>query len=107
MPQVTVHPLGVTLDVEDGETVFATAVANGYRWPTVCGGQGSCHMCFMKVLDGEAGLDDVEPWEAEGLAELGQVGDEGETIRLACQARVRGDVTVFKRGVRMRSAVKT
>ncbi len=107
MPQVTVHPLGITLDVEDGETVFATAIANGYRWPTVCGGQGSCHMCFMKVLDGAAGLDDVEPWEAEGLAELGQVGDEGETIRLACQARVRGDVTVFKRGVRMRNAVKT
>jgi ferredoxin, 2Fe-2S len=106
VPRVMVQPIGVTFDVPAGETVFATAVAQGYRWPTVCGGQGSCHMCHMRVLDGTEGLADIEPWEAEGLAELGQVGEAGETIRLACQAKVRGDVTVYKRGVKLLSGVQ-
>jgi 2Fe-2S ferredoxin len=97
-----VQPTGVTLVVEVGETIFAAAEAAGYRWPTVCGGQGTCHTCFMKVLDGESGLDEVGPWEAEGLAELGPVGGDGAPLRLACQARVRGDVTVFKRAVRLK-----
>jgi hypothetical protein len=60
----------------------------------------------MRVLDDAEGLADIEPWEAEGLAELGQVGEAGETIRLACQAKVRGDVTVYKRGVKLLSAAR-
>jgi ferredoxin len=63
-------------------------------------------MCHMRVLDDADGLDDIGPWEAEGLAELGQVGEAGETIRLACQARVRGDVTVYKRGVKLLAAAR-
>jgi 2Fe-2S ferredoxin len=96
----------VTFDVATGDTVFATAVGQGYRWPTICGGQGSCHMCYMRIVDDSAGLEEIEPWESEGLAELGDAGYPGETIRLACQARVRGDVTVFKRGVKLVNGVK-
>ncbi len=100
------HPIGVTFDVARGDTVFATAVREGYRWPTICGGEGSCHMCFMRVVDGADQLADIEPWEAEGLAELGDVGQPGETLRLACQAIVRGDVTVYKRGVKPFASVR-
>lgn len=101
MPTVTVQPSGIELEADAGQTVFEAARAAGYRWPTVCEGQGSCHMCFMQVLEGIDNLDAVQSWEAEGLEELGNVGTAGERTRLACQARVRGDVTVLKRGVRL------
>ncbi|WP_280218367.1 2Fe-2S iron-sulfur cluster-binding protein [Nocardia neocaledoniensis] len=103
---MTVQPLGIELEVQPGQTVFEAATAAGYKWPTVCGGQGTCHMCFMQVLQGEDQLDVVGPWEAEGLEEIGNVGDAGE-CRLACQARVHGDVTVLKRGVRLRGPVNS
>ncbi|KAA0120624.1 2Fe-2S iron-sulfur cluster-binding protein [Mycolicibacterium sp. P9-22] len=97
VPTVTVQPAGITLRVQPGETVFHAAQAAGVRWPTVCGGQGSCRLCFMLVERGQENLAEIGAWEAEGLEQLGSVGTD---TRLACQARVHGDVTVTKRGVR-------
>ncbi len=94
------QPSGTSIDVPVGSTVFAAAVDAGYRWPTVCGGQGSCRTCYMQVLEYPESFADPEAWESEGLAQLGSVGNPGDTFRLACQARVVAEATVFKRGVR-------
>jgi len=98
---VTVQPRGAVLTVEAGQSVYEAAVQQGVRWPTMCEGLGTCHLCFMSVVEGAEHVNTIEPFEAEGLADIGDTGDPGEgQLRLACQVRPTGDLVVFKRGVR-------
>jgi 2Fe-2S ferredoxin len=98
---VLVEPSGISFEVGPGETVFAAASRQGYRWPTVCGGLGTCRTCIMTVLEGEANCSVVGSWEAEGLAEVGASVRAGSApVRLACQTEVSGTVRVRKAGVR-------
>jgi ferredoxin, 2Fe-2S len=98
--RVRVEPAGVDIDVADGESVMHAAERQGYRWPTVCHGQAICTTCFFEVVSGAEHLAPPEALERAALAQspLTQLAD-GE-VRLACQARVTGPVTVRKRGVR-------
>jgi ferredoxin len=99
---VTVQPAGVLLDPKPGETVFTAARRSGYRWPTVCGGLGTCRTCVMVVEAGRENCSPIADWEAEGLAALKEAHDG--VHRLACQTRVTGDVVVTKRGVKPEEA---
>jgi ferredoxin, 2Fe-2S len=96
---VRVEPLGADIEVRSGESIMAAAQRCGYRWPTVCGGQGTCRTCFLEIVDGGEHLSPVEPYEQEGLDTLGPLAARG-TTRLACQVRATGPATVRKRGVR-------
>lgn len=100
--RVAVEPSGVEFDVESGETVFEAARRCGVRWPTVCGGVGSCRTCFMVVVCGSQFCSPIDEWEAEGLANLAAPTGAGPTgaVRLACQTRVSGPITVRKPGVK-------
>lgn len=101
MPSITVLPSGVTIEVEAGQSVFHAAVDAGYTWPTVCQGLGSCRTCYMQVLEGADSFEEPDEWEQEGLDDLAStVGRAEDGVRLACQALVRGDATVRKRGVK-------
>jgi ferredoxin len=95
---VTVHPSGIRLEPRVGETVFLAAAREGYRWPTVCGGLGTCRTCLMVVDEGRENCSPIDDLEAEGLDALKEPRDG--VRRLACQTRVSGDVTVTKRGVK-------
>lgn len=96
---VTVEPAGVVIEVPRGQSVFEAAVGQGVRWPTTCEGMGTCHMCYMSVIQGAEQLDAAGPLEAEGLADVAGTVSMG-ALRLACQVRPAGDLVVFKRGVR-------
>ncbi|EFC86818.1 2Fe-2S iron-sulfur cluster-binding protein [Parafrankia sp. EUN1f] len=96
---VTVRPKNITFSIEPGQSVYDAAVQNGIRWPTSCEGLGTCHLCFMSVIEGADRINAVEPFEADGLAEVVDTSREG-TLRLACQVRPEGDIIVMKRGVR-------
>lgn len=97
--RVTVLPRGVVVDVPAGQSVYEAAVQQGVRWPTMCEGLGTCHLCYMTVVEGAEHLNPVEPFEAEGLVEIVDTEGEGQ-LRLACQVRPEGDLVVVKRGVR-------
>lgn len=99
MPHVLVHPMEIQLEVRVGETAFDAARRLGYRWPTLCGGQGTCTTCHMMVNEGVTNLSEITAYETEGLSRVLPRG-KGGTFRLACQAKVLGDVAVTKRGVR-------
>jgi 2Fe-2S ferredoxin len=99
--KVSVEPSGVDFDIHDDETVIQAAWRNGYTWPTICGGAGTCKTCVFLTLDGTEHLLPVEPWEAEGLRSIApSLSKHGEDARLACQAKVCGDIRVRKIGVR-------
>ena len=98
--RVAVRPSGVELEVLDGEDLFTAAQRLGYRWPTLCGGKGTCRTWFVLVEEGAEDCSPVGPLEREGIESLRRPVD-GLT-RLACRLRVEGPVTVTKRGVRRR-----
>ena len=101
MAQIHVEPSGVSFDILGDETIIEAAWRNHYTWPTICNGQGSCKTCVCMVIDGADQLESIESYEAQGLAEIATTLPKRDGIwRLACQAKVHGDVRLRKVGVR-------
>ncbi len=97
MAIVTVQPLGLELDVPEGETVMAVAQATGYSWPTECEQAASCGLCVSIV---RAGLENCGPMPEDEMATLTRtMGSADGSRRLACRLTVSGPVTITKRGV--------
>jgi ferredoxin len=89
------------IDVEDGETVLQAALRHGYRWPSICNGDGVCGVCYMIIDAGGEGLSEKQATEADRLA-LGVKACE-RRARLGCQTNVSGEVTVTRRGVKAKT----
>ncbi len=101
MPKIKIIPLDREIDAQAGQTIMAAAHDSRLYWPTTCGGKAICTTCLCRIEAGAANLDDIGPRELQTMTEersLAMVRDNN--LRLACQARVSGDVTVNKRGVR-------
>jgi 2Fe-2S ferredoxin len=99
--KVAVEPAGVEFDIAAGETIIQAAWRNGYTWPTICEGAGTCKTCVFLTLDGAEHLLPVEPWEESGLRSISaSLPENGRGWRLACQAKTQGDVRLRKAGVR-------
>lgn len=90
-----VEPEGLELLVKDGQTIFRVANDRGLPWPTRCGGAKSCTMCTMIVLEGADNLSAADTEEAFLTAPLARrSGVEHSHLRMACAARVKGEVRV-------------
>ncbi len=101
MPKVTILPLDRVIEAADDATIMEAAHEHGLYWPTTCGGEGICTSCACTIDAGETNLEPIGRGELKTLAEeLGEAAVRARRLRLACQARVHGDVTVTKRGVR-------
>ncbi len=101
MPKVTFQPLNRVIEAEEGQTIMEAAWADGLYWPTTCGGEGICTSCACTIEEGAENLEPLGRSERKTLSEeRGATALRNGTLRLACQARVRGDVTVEKPGVR-------
>lgn len=103
MPRITIQPQDIVIEADTGVTIMEAAHAHDLYWPTTCGGQGICTSCLCTVDSGAENLDEMGRSEARTLSQ--EMGVDYETLarrglRLACQARVHGDVAVTKRGVR-------
>lgn len=84
--QLTLEPLGATIEVEDGQTILDAALRQGIYIPHACG-HGLCGTCKIEVLEGE-----VDHGAANPFALMDFERDEGKT--LACCATLQSDVTV-------------
>jgi 2Fe-2S ferredoxin len=91
MPLVTFLPDNHTVSVKSGVTVLSAALRHRIPFRTRCGGQASCLMCKVLVLDesSRAALSAPNPREER---RLGDKLDQG--YRLACQALIRSDATI-------------
>jgi ferredoxin len=100
MPRIRVEPLGAEIQAADNETVCDAFEALGYYWPVGCPKNGECTNCAMEVISGLGRLSAMGKYERQNLLrQRGPRGADDPRVRLACQARVRGDVVVYKRGV--------
>ena len=101
MPKVTIRPLDIEIEVPEGATIMGAAQDRGYYWPTTCGGEGRCTTCVCLVVSGMEHLSPRGRSEERVLVEERGPKVLEQPIRLACQARVHGDVEVEKAGVRL------
>ena len=83
---VTFEPQGITVWVESGVPLTLAAEAAGVSVALPCGGRGICGGCAVKVAKGAL----ASPAESE----YSILRRAPEGVRLACQARVSGAVTV-------------
>ena len=84
--QLTINPLGATIDVAEGQSVLDAALRQGIYIPHACG-HGLCGTCKVQVCDGE-----VDHGHANPFALMEVERDEGKT--LACCATLQCDATI-------------
>ena len=100
MPRIRVEPIGIEVEAPKGETVLDAVAAHGFYWPVGCAKNGECTNCAMEVVSGIGRLSAMGRYERQNLIrQRGRGSIADPRLRLACQARLEGDVVVFKRGV--------
>lgn len=84
--QLTIEPLGATIEVEEGQTVLDAALRQGIYIPHACG-HGLCGTCKVAIVDGEVDLGDANPFALMDFER-----EEGKA--LACCATLLADTTL-------------
>ncbi len=84
---ITFEPTGDRVEVAPGVTLRAAAAKAGVALPAPCGGLGVCGGCAVQASGA---------LQAPGADELLLLSSEARerSVRIACKARVHGDVTV-------------
>ncbi|MDH3755887.1 MAG: ASKHA domain-containing protein, partial [Acidimicrobiia bacterium] len=85
---ITFQPMGVTVDVRRGETLFEAAADVGVDVDTICGGNGVCGKCKVRV--GEPHLVPAKPIDHVHLAAV----EVARGYRLSCQIKAADDLVV-------------
>ncbi len=86
MAAVTFLPWGVDAEATDGESLLDVARRNSVPIAAPCNGRGRCGRCAIRVVSGVL----EQPDESEKRL-LRYAADD---VRLACRARIAGDVVV-------------
>ena len=76
--QLTIEPIGETIEVAEGQTVLDACLRQGVWLPHACG-HGLCGTCKVEVLDGEIDHGDASPF-----ALMDMERDEGKTLACTC-----------------------
>jgi 2Fe-2S ferredoxin len=92
MPRVTfLHPEGRSGEVEMNTSLLEAAKALGFPLNHDCGGNASCTTCRVEVQAGHEQLSEID-FDEQDLLDREALSEPWH--RLACQARVLGDVVV-------------
>ena len=89
MPKITFKPAGQSFDVAAGTTILVSAIQNGLQLRHDCT-EAICGTDRVKIVSGKEQLSEKTENEELTLEMMNAGPDE----RLACVARVVGDVTV-------------
>jgi adenylate cyclase len=84
------YPDGKRVVVQPGTTLLEASRMGGVPHASVCGGRSRCSTCRVRVI---AGADALPPAGEEELRVLTRI-HAPEGVRLACQARPTGPVTI-------------
>ncbi|MBS1188309.1 MAG: phenol hydroxylase [Rhodocyclaceae bacterium] len=84
--QITIEPLGRTIEIEEGQTLLDASLRNGIYLPHACC-HGLCATCKVQILEGE-----VDHGEASPFALMDFERDNGQC--LACCARPKSDLVM-------------
>ena len=85
---IDMQPIGRRIDVLPGTTLLAAAQASGTGLVSLCGGEGWCESCLVRVTSGEVNSPTRSEMDYLGADEL-EAG-----FRLACQVVPQSDVRI-------------
>jgi CDP-4-dehydro-6-deoxyglucose reductase len=91
MHRVTLRPSGLQFEVEDGESVLAAALRQGYVLPYGCR-NGACGSCKGRLLEGRI---DYGVYQKKALPDE----EKAQGKALFCQAKALSDLTIEARTV--------
>lgn len=99
MPRVSFEGAQKVFEVKEGGILYDSLSDQGEDLPHGCL-SGSCGACRVEILEGEVNLQPAGVIESNTLESLkdefrklyGNEFVEGKTIRLACRAKVKGDI---------------
>jgi phenol hydroxylase P5 protein len=83
---LTIEPLGVTVEIAEGQTILDAALRAGVHLPHACG-HGLCSTCKVEVSEGE-----IDHGPVSGFALMDFERDEGKC--LACCATAESDLVI-------------
>lgn len=94
MPKIRLEDKDVEIEAEEGKDVLTALLENDIQWMHACGGFCNCTTCAIRVIEGSENLSEMEDDEANTLRRF-----EGEEVlenpvRLSCQAKLKGDITI-------------
>lgn len=78
------------LATDHSKTLFKHFQDHSIDWMHACGGKGRCTTCKVIIVEGEANFQEMTFHEERYLRE----GALGPHERLACQAKISGDVSL-------------
>ncbi len=104
--QVTFLPSGKSIQVSSGTTVLTAARKAGVHVAVRCDGKAACLMCKVNIAhpydeENQSCISTAEPAETRKLGVL-----IGQGVRLSCQAKVIGDLTVEVPEDRLKAAIR-
>ena len=83
---------GAMVRVGPGTSVLEASRMNGIAHYSICGGNGRCSTCRVRVLASDAALPPPNTVEQATLARI----NVGQDVRLACQLRPEGALTIAR-----------
>lgn len=88
--RVRFQPSGRSIRVPEGTTLLEATRNVGLPMASACGADGVCGRCGVEVIDG----GDLLSSENEGETDVKRRNRVPENERLACRARISGDVEI-------------
>jgi len=90
MPKVSFQSIGRSGEVTDGTNLLQAAEQMGLELRHDCGGFANCSTCRVVIESGIENLTEIE-FDEENMLDVAELVPP---YRLACQAKVYGDVVV-------------
>lgn len=98
--QVIFAPSGLSSNSANGSTVLAAAQDAGVAIRSLCGGNGNCRQCWVKIVEGSHSKHGINV-RAENVSAPTQLEEKYRTkiprfkdLRLACRTHICGDLLV-------------
>ncbi len=85
---VDMQPIGRRIDIQPGETILDASRSAGVGIISLCGGEGWCDSCQVRIANG-----DVNEPSATEISTIGQERIDAD-YRLACQTIPLSDVKI-------------
>lgn len=88
--QITCYPDNIVFEANPLQSILENLLNAGVRHAHACGGNAACSTCRIMILEGSEHCRSMTPAEKKLAERL----DLPVHIRLACQTRITGDVTL-------------
>lgn len=89
--RVTFRPLNLTVGASEGQTILEVCEVNRIPIDHACGGNCACSTCHVIIRNG---AERLSPQDEDEAIQLDEAEGLTSTSRLACQAKIYGDIEV-------------